>query len=286
MANFLKNQLFRLKSGLFQHHNRLFNGGKKIASHRHIKKPMTDLPPEDVKPNKRKRRPFPLLEQALPLAPKLGKRPKQKFDYFLVLDFEATCESPGNLDPQEIIEFPVLKVNSDTFEIESTFHSYVRPEIHPVLTSFCTELTGVIQSMVDNEPVFKEVFENFQQWLITENILKPDIKFAFATCGDPDLDFLLPLQCYISGIEMPEYMKQWINVKRSFCEITPYTWPDNLMAMMKMCELEFTGDLHSGIDDAQNIARVMADLTDRGLVFDINGWLRRRKRWAKEIDNE
>ena len=34
----------------------------------------------------------------------------QQFDYFLVLDFEATCERGIKLKPQEIIEFPCLKV--------------------------------------------------------------------------------------------------------------------------------------------------------------------------------
>ena len=35
----------------------------------------------------------------------------QQFDYFLVMDFEATCERDTKLKPQEIIEFPCLKVN-------------------------------------------------------------------------------------------------------------------------------------------------------------------------------
>ena len=34
----------------------------------------------------------------------------QQYDYFLVLDFEATCERDSKLRPQEIIEFPCLKV--------------------------------------------------------------------------------------------------------------------------------------------------------------------------------
>ena len=35
----------------------------------------------------------------------------QQFDYFLVLDFEATCERDTRLNPQEVIEFPCLKVS-------------------------------------------------------------------------------------------------------------------------------------------------------------------------------
>ncbi len=36
---------------------------------------------------------------------------EQDFDYFLVLDFEATCIKDMRINPQEIIEFPCLKVH-------------------------------------------------------------------------------------------------------------------------------------------------------------------------------
>ncbi|KAH7970443.1 hypothetical protein HPB49_006881 [Dermacentor silvarum] len=66
--------------------------------------------------------------------------PQQAFDYFLVLDFEATCSAEKGIPtPQEIIEFPVLKVNGRTFETEATFHTYVQPQAHPQLTAFCIE---------------------------------------------------------------------------------------------------------------------------------------------------
>ena len=47
----------------------------------------------------------------------------QKYDYFLVLDFEATCDEKTKIHPLEIIEFPVLKINGQTFECESIFHT-------------------------------------------------------------------------------------------------------------------------------------------------------------------
>jgi len=70
---------------------------------------------------------------------------QQLFDYFLVLDFEATCDYKRPLEPQEIIEFPCLKMNARSLEVESTFHRFVRPVAHPQLTPFCIELTGITQ---------------------------------------------------------------------------------------------------------------------------------------------
>ena len=44
---------------------------------------------------------------------------------------------------QEIIEFPVLKVNGKNFKTEAVFHQYVQPTVHPDLTPFCTEVRSL-----------------------------------------------------------------------------------------------------------------------------------------------
>jgi inhibitor of KinA sporulation pathway (predicted exonuclease) len=104
--------------------------------------------------------------------PKEKVAAQQKYDYFLVMDFEATCLDNVKISPQEIIEFPCLKLNSKTLAVESQFHSYVRPVIHPRLDLFCTGLTGITQDMVDSEKTFEGVFEDFQKWLQEENLLQ------------------------------------------------------------------------------------------------------------------
>ena len=68
-----------------------------------------------------------------------------KYNYYCVLDFEATCDDVKRLSNQEIIEFPVVVVDAHTFEVTAEFHKYVRPVWNPVLTKFCTELTGILQ---------------------------------------------------------------------------------------------------------------------------------------------
>ncbi|GBO42670.1 ERI1 exoribonuclease 3, partial [Araneus ventricosus] len=90
----------------------------------------------------------------------------------------------------EVIEFPVLKVNSASFETESVFHSYVRPVINPELTKFCTQLTGITQEMVDDQDIFEDVFEKFQVWMQEEKLLERNTKIAFVTVGDWDLKYL------------------------------------------------------------------------------------------------
>ncbi|RMC08585.1 hypothetical protein DUI87_14832 [Hirundo rustica rustica] len=137
--------------------------------------------------------------------------PPQRYHYFLVLDFEATCDKP-QIHPQEIIEFPILKLNGRTMEIESTFHMYVQPVVHPQLTPFCTELTGIIQGMVDGQPSLQQVLERVDEWMAKEGLLDPSVKSIFVTCGDWDLKVIFlsndsclhscsPLIYVLSGLE-------------------------------------------------------------------------------------
>ena len=86
---------------------------------------------------------------------------EQPFQYYLVLDFESTCQEGTKIDPQEIIEFPCLLIRSPDFVLVDQvvmnnihltfwlqFHEYIRPVAHPVLTKFCTDLTGITQDMI------------------------------------------------------------------------------------------------------------------------------------------
>jgi len=51
--------------------------------------------------------------------------------YLCFLDFEATCESPEQININEIIEFPLIltKYENNTLTEISRFHQYVKPTI-------------------------------------------------------------------------------------------------------------------------------------------------------------
>jgi len=185
---------------------------------------------------------------------------QQNFDYLLVLDFEATCDKEGQIFPQEIIEFPVLKIDTKHFEIESHFHRYVRPEIHPELSSFCSNLTGIIQDMVDDEAPLKDVLYDFHQWLESEGLLNR--KFTFVTCGDWDLLHMLPTQLNYLGLPMPNYFRSWVNIKKIFADETG-VYPRNLLHMLTQLKLNHVGRLHSGMDDCINTANLVKVLGRR-----------------------
>ncbi|KAM4871943.1 ERI1 exoribonuclease 3 isoform 8-T8 [Thomomys bottae] len=182
-------------------------------------------------------------------------------------------------------------------EIESTFHMYVQPVVHPQLTPFCTELTGIIQAMVDGQPSLQQVLERVDEWMAKEGLLDPNVKSIFVTCGDWDLKVMLPGQCQYLGLPVADYFKQWINLKKEE-EMTLWVdasgllgaqneaysfamgcWPKNgLLDMNKGLSLQHIGRPHSGIgqslhkspwqlDDCKNIANIMKTLAYRGFIF-------------------
>jgi len=209
---------------------------------------------------------------------------QQKFDYLLALDFEATCKEdtkPQNFyanddskPAQEIIEFPVLKINCETFEIESTFHSYVRPTINPQLSDFCTRLTGIIQDTVDQAEPLESVLQKFDKWMADEKLITYDAnqevielaQFTFITCGNWDLGVMLPNECDMKGLKMPSYMKRWINLKKSYSNCFG-KWPQSLMSMCEDLGITPDGRWHSGIDDCKTLAQIAKKIALNGHVF-------------------
>ncbi|RWS08161.1 ERI1 exoribonuclease 3-like protein [Dinothrombium tinctorium] len=202
----------------------------------------------------------------------------QDFDSFLVLDFEATCDRPVQLQTQEIIEFPVIKLNGQTFEIESVFQTYVKPSVNPVLTPFCTQLTGIMQETVDNGVPFETALQMFIEWMRAQNLIAPDSyeplsRFAFITFGNWDLQKMLVDQCNLIGTLPPEFMQSWINLKKSFAKMNNF-WPNSLSDAMNALRLPITGRLHSGVDDCENIAAAAKKLAESGHVFKITNKIR------------
>eukprot|EP00761_Pharyngomonas_kirbyi_P002509 gb/GECH01002513.1/.p1 GENE.gb/GECH01002513.1/~~gb/GECH01002513.1/.p1 ORF type:complete len:224 (+),score=37.23 gb/GECH01002513.1/:1-672(+) len=219
--------------------------------------------------------------------PVLTKR-HQPVDYIIVIDFEATCVQQR--DPtfvNEIIEFPAVVVDtrsrgSSRILPAPAFHSYVHPVDNPILSEFCTQLTGIEQCQVDAAPPLPTVLHQFDAWLtrhrFTDDVLDHDTllpgeepfkTFSIATDGPWDITSFLGPECQRNSIPMPSYFSSWIDVRQLFAQFYGGR-RKNLARMLEHLSLTFEGRPHSGIDDSRNIAKIVACLINDGAILETN----------------
>lgn len=184
--------------------------------------------------------------------------------YLCVLDFEATCWPNEDRPTQEIIEFPsVLYEITPSGEAihKSTFERYVKPTIEPILSSFCTELTGITQDKVDSADVIEKVYSEHYQWLQLH--VPSNASIHIITCGNWDLKTMLPKEIKNKGLIYYPIYQNYINIKYEFekvYKIKAYGMTD----MLTYCGLPLIGRHHSGIDDTKNIANIMKHMLQHG----------------------
>ncbi len=175
--------------------------------------------------------------------------------YLLVMDFETTCDDPQPLHPPELIEFPIVVVDTESDTVVDEYRSFVKPSIHPQLTAYCTELTGITQKDVASAPSFSEILVNVQKWL-TEKGYEEGLALI---CGDFDIDILLRQQCLTMQQPMPDWAARWCNMKVAFKDFYRQINSDrlDLSHMLEHCGLEHSGTPDCGIDDARSLAQIV-----------------------------
>lgn len=196
--------------------------------------------------------------------------------YLCVLDFEATCWGDENKDngikkyKQEIIEFPSvlyeLTMDGEVKYIEE-FSKYVRPVLEPILSKFCTELTGITQDKVDLAEPIEIVNEQHHQWLNSNTRLGDPIYII--TCGALDLDIMLAKEVHNKNLPYYSVYKRFINIKTEF-EYVYKVKAGRMVSMLNYLNIPLEGRYHSGIDDTRNIAKILLKIISDGHVnFDI-----------------
>ncbi|XP_071533420.1 3'-5' exoribonuclease 1-like isoform X2 [Panulirus ornatus] len=206
-----------------------------------------------------------------------SNRSNYYYDYYMVIDFEATCDASNAQDYRhEIIEFPAVLVCTKRCRIVKEFHSYVHPAINPKLTSFCTSLTGITQDNVNFAPMFPEVLQKFEEWLDNNHLNAKPYKFAVVTDGPWDMGRFLFQQCNISKVPYPSWGITWINIRKTFCNF----YNSKRMCLKDMLTtlgMKFEGQPHCGLDDSRNIARLSIKLLKDGANLRVNERIHLRK---------
>ncbi|MDF1822196.1 MAG: exonuclease domain-containing protein [Alcanivoracaceae bacterium] len=167
-----------------------------------------------------------------------------------IVDLEATCwddRLSSSIDDMEIIEIGCVLVTREGTILDE-FCTFVRPLDEPLLSAYCTSLTGIHQEEVDKAPSYREAMIALDQWMAGRLGI-------WGSWGNFDQRLFASMEC-----RHPSRSKflsiDHVNLKRPWKQ-TNGTRRTALRAALEHHGLNFIGRPHRGIDDARNIARLM-----------------------------
>jgi inhibitor of KinA sporulation pathway (predicted exonuclease) len=181
----------------------------------------------------------------------------RQYDYYLVLDLEATCCDKATIkrDETEIIEIGAVMVEAQTLTNIDEFQTFVKPARHPVLTEFCQSLTSITQAQVDHACGYIDAIALLKQWLSTYS------NAVFGSWGNYDrLQFKQDSRFH--NVPFPIAFPH-VNLKRLFNKIQGVPRRCNMEEALYLAGLELEGTQHRGIDDARNIAKLLPFILGR-----------------------
>ena len=176
--------------------------------------------------------------------------------YKLVLDIEATCTNKNEFprEEMEIIEIgAVILEDKDTI---ASFQCFIRPEIHPILTDFCKELTTIQQPMVDSAENFSTKMKEFLEW-VEVNTKGQDYEFYSWGAFDKNI---IDRQCKKAKIDASKLIASHKNAKDLFGIQNKLDCAPGVSKALKMKNMKFNLAPYRALSDAINIAKLVLTL--------------------------
>ena len=180
----------------------------------------------------------------------------------LVVDLEATCSEDDTISRSnmEIIEIGAAIVCCSNLEIVDTFQVYVRPVVTPMLTGFCTELTGIEQETVDAAEPFGLAVTAYREWLGRH----PELA-AWASWGNYDKG-QFELDCERHCVPGLHANLLHLNLKNFFAKAVGEKRM-GLGRAIKFVGATFEGRAHCGLDDAINMSKLLSISPEFGTLI-------------------
>ncbi|MBF2005678.1 MAG: exonuclease domain-containing protein [Chlorogloeopsis fritschii C42_A2020_084] len=180
-----------------------------------------------------------------------------QYDYFLVLDLEATCCDKGTIKrhEMEIVEIGAVMVEAQTLTIIDEFQTFIKPVRYPVLTEFCKSLTSITQTQVDLAPGYVEAIAMLKGWLSNY----PNA--VFCSWGDYDRN-QFKQDSKFHKVPFPIAYPH-VNLKQQFSDIQGLPKRYGMAEALQLAGIELEGTHHRGIDDARNIAKLLPFILNR-----------------------
>lgn len=174
-----------------------------------------------------------------------------KYEYFLIVDLEATCCDQQSIprDEMETIEIGAVMVGAETLSIIDEYQTFIKPVRHPKLTKFCIELTSITQADVDKAPDYVIAVGKFKSWLAKYQ------NFVFCSWG------LYDKNQFSRDSEFhqitPPIDAEHVNLKNVFSQAQSLRKNYGMARALKLARIELEGVHHRGIDDAKNMVKLL-----------------------------
>ena len=184
------------------------------------------------------------------------------YRYLYCVDLEATCDEVGESEfprppavvpeQMETIEIGLVVIDLETLEVVDEFQRFVRPQINPILTDFCKQLTSIQQTDVDNARTYVEVSRELGAFIARY----PNA--AWASWGDYDArqlerdSGLAKCPSLLAGLQHFN-VRKW---RKGLYDKQPKSLKEAVEAM----GLAWQGTYHRVIDDTRNVASIIKEM--------------------------
>lgn len=171
--------------------------------------------------------------------------------HYVIWNLKTTrwAKETGNI--KEIIEIGAVKLGPK-LEVLSTFHTYVKPRIHPILSDYCIKTNGVTQEQVDSAPTFIQAYNRFVPWVGVGRVRM----ISWGTRGKQY--FFYTCQMYGKPFKW-KYTN--INLKNHFTKITGIENP-TLQKALDHYKIPYNPYKNGSLDLAHNVAELLIHMSD------------------------
>ncbi|GAA0330452.1 hypothetical protein GCM10008967_21190 [Bacillus carboniphilus] len=183
---------------------------------------------------------------------------------YIFFDFEMFCSLEGTpFSEMEAIRLGAVKYDIATKEI-SYFDQYIKPKNRNPLSSFCKELTGIMDEDLLFAPNFKQVFKEFLFWI---GGVKRTRFFSWSTSDL--LRLKLDAECHdIPLTTIQKIEKRYIDFQGIFAKRVSKSTLSVEHALEKY-GLSFVGDKHNPMWDSYNTLQIYLNFLDKPLATDL-----------------
>lgn len=180
-----------------------------------------------------------------------------KYKYYLIVDLEATCCDKNSFPRYEMetIEIGAVMVENENLAVVDEFECFIRPVRNRTLTDFCTKLTSITQSQVDDAHEYPLAIKEFRRWLDKYS------GYVFCSWGDYDRKQLIQ-DSEFHRVGYPLDVEH-VNIKKMFSINQGLKKRLGMDGALAKAGLKLIGIHHRGIDDARNMARLMPYILGR-----------------------